>query len=270
MVAEPLKSSDTRRNASKVTFRSRVFSIRGVAIMISITCVGNFAIGLISDFTPLYAEKVIGVSLIIIGLMATIQNLTSAFLSPILGKVSDRLGRKPFLIAGYSLFCVGIFIFYLAANASHLILACIIWGVATAVLAPSLYGYFADQTAPEVRGTVFGSLMASGGMVGGPSRIVGGLLWEKIGPRRTFLMSSILYASMPFLVLLLIKEPKKDFYSTRRGDSYPSLDREHAQVSPQSPSKLASRSLYLIQHAKKPKLAENFFYKPATRQEFKN
>jgi DHA1 family tetracycline resistance protein-like MFS transporter len=110
--------------------------------------------------------------------------LMQFFCAPILGNISDRVGRRPVIL--FSLFSLGInyLIMGFAPTLTWLFLGRALAGVAGASFIPA-YAYIADVSPPERRAQNFGILGAAFGLgfVIGPA--VGGMLGE-IGIRVPF------------------------------------------------------------------------------------
>ncbi|CAM4348124.1 MFS transporter [Paenibacillus typhae] len=98
--------------------------------------------------------------------------------SPIGGQLSDRLGRKPMLIAGLLLTVISDLMFAVGDTLSILYIARFIGGIGVGIMVPANMAYVADMTTPDTRAKGMGYLGASMnlGMVLGPG--LGGLIAE--------------------------------------------------------------------------------------------
>lgn len=110
-----------------------------------------------------------------VGVLEAINGLCAFLVAPFLGRLSDRFGRRPVIIAAAfgAAFAMGLF--GIGGALWVLVLARAIQGVTAGDL-PALFAYLADITPPEQRARRFGILGAlSGiGMMIGPA--IGGLL----------------------------------------------------------------------------------------------
>ncbi|WP_341933599.1 MFS transporter [Microbacterium sp. LWO14-1.2] len=110
-----------------------------------------------------------------VGVLEAINGLCAFLVAPFLGRLSDRFGRRPIIIAAAFGAAFSMALFGIGGAIWVLVLARVIQGL-TAGDMPALFAYLADITPPEKRAQRFGLLGAlSGiGMMLGPA--IGGLL----------------------------------------------------------------------------------------------
>jgi DHA1 family tetracycline resistance protein-like MFS transporter len=120
----------------------------------------------------------------VIGLFATVWALMQFFCSPLLGMLSDRIGRRPVILVSNAVTVLDYAIMALAPNLWWLFAGRVLSGIATANMTAAS-AYIADVTAPEKRAAAFGMLGSAFGLgfVLGPA--IGGLVGN-INPRFTF------------------------------------------------------------------------------------
>ncbi|MDP2646041.1 MAG: MFS transporter [Desulfobacterales bacterium] len=161
--------------------------------------------GLISPILPLYARS-FNVSIVMIGLLLTVVGAVRAILDVPLGKLSDRVGRRPFVILGPAISALGSLIAALAGNYWHLLLARAIYGVGTTICLTALQVMLTDITTAENRGRVM-SFYHGAFQVGhsaGPA--IGGFLAYYYGIRVPFIAYSIVAVIATFWALWRLKE----------------------------------------------------------------
>lgn len=145
-----------------------------VILMINIFIV-MVGVGLI---TPILPELIIefGASGRAIGLLVAAYGITQFLLSPITGQLSDRYGRKVFIVVGVIIFAVAKFMFAIGDELWMLYTSRLLEGVAAALIIPPMLAYVADITTTEERAKGNSLLAAamSFGFVIGPG--LGGLL----------------------------------------------------------------------------------------------
>ena len=130
--------------------------------------------GLIIPLLPFYAES-FGASAFAIGLLGTSFSLMQFLFSPVWGRWSDRIGRKPIILLGLFGSGASYVTLALANSLALLFVARIIGGIAGANI-PAAQAYIADITTPENRARGMGLIGAAFGLgfIFGPA--LGGLL----------------------------------------------------------------------------------------------
>jgi MFS transporter, DHA1 family, tetracycline resistance protein len=120
----------------------------------------------------------------IIGVFATAWALMQFFFSPVLGMLSDRVGRRPVILLSNAVTAIDYAIMALAPNLWWLFAGRVLSGIATANMSTAS-AYIADVTPPEKRAAAFGVIGSAFGLgfVIGPA--IGGVVGT-INPRLTF------------------------------------------------------------------------------------
>lgn len=102
--------------------------------------------------------------------------LASTITVPIYGKLSDLYGRKPVLLFGIGLFCVGSIASGLAMSMNALIAFRILQGVGAGAIQPVALTIVGDLYTMEERGRVQGAFSAVWGVAGLVGPVTGGLI----------------------------------------------------------------------------------------------
>ncbi|USS84660.1 MFS transporter [Fructilactobacillus myrtifloralis] len=110
------------------------------------------------------------------GMMTSLFAFTQFLFSPLVGRLSDRVGRAPILTVGLFLFAFSQFIFALANSLLWFDLSRLIGGVAAAMVGTTSMALAADLSSERERARVIGWISAafSGGLIIGPG--IGGIL----------------------------------------------------------------------------------------------
>jgi DHA1 family tetracycline resistance protein-like MFS transporter len=145
--------------------------------------------GIIIPLLPFYAES-FGASAFTIGMLATSFSLMQFLFSPVWGRWSDRIGRKPIILVGLMGSCLSYLMLALAGSLSMLFIARIIGGIAGANI-PTAQAYIADVTTPENRARGMGMVGAAFGLgfIFGPA--LGGVL-SRVSPETPMWFASAL------------------------------------------------------------------------------
>jgi MFS transporter, DHA1 family, tetracycline resistance protein len=120
----------------------------------------------------------------IIGIFTTVWALMQFFCSPLLGMLSDRVGRRPVILVSNAVTVIDYAIMALAPNLWWLFGGRVLSGIATSNIAAAS-AYIADVTPAEKRAAAFGIIGSAFGLgfVLGPA--IGGMVGT-INPRLTF------------------------------------------------------------------------------------
>jgi DHA1 family multidrug resistance protein-like MFS transporter len=165
-------------------------------------------VGIVTPFFPFYAKEM-GASSFELGLMIALFSLTQTIAAPFWGRLADRLGRKPILVAGMVGYAFSFYLMVLAPNLLMLMLARVIGGLLSASTFPSAQAYLVDLTSEETRGEGMSYMAAASnlGFVLGPA--LGGVL-SVFGIRTAFIIggSLILLTSVIGVILLPTSKDK--------------------------------------------------------------
>ena len=112
---------------------------------------------------------------LIVGLLSSLYALMQLLVAPLLGAVSDRLGRRPILLACLAISCLAYVLLGLASSLWMIIFAIMVAGAGGSSV-PTAQAYIADSTAPDERARGLGLVGAAFGLglILGPAS--GGLL----------------------------------------------------------------------------------------------
>jgi EmrB/QacA subfamily drug resistance transporter len=138
------------------------------------------------------------------GWTVTIYTLAQAVSMPVVGRLSDELGRRTVFVGGLTLFALASLACALSPNVYFLILARALQGVAAGSLLPSAYGVIGDSFAQR-RAQMVGllsSIMPLGSVIGPTA---GGFIVEELGWRWTYAMNTPTGALVVALLLLMPK-----------------------------------------------------------------
>ena len=145
-----------------------------LAIIFVTVFIDLLGFGIIIPLLPFYAAS-FGASALTIGLLGTSFSLMQFVFSPVWGRWSDKIGRKPIILIGLFGSGLSYVTLALASSLALLFVARIVGGIAGANI-PTAQAYIADITTPENRARGMGLVGAAFGLgfIFGPA--IGGLL----------------------------------------------------------------------------------------------
>ncbi|HEX7980512.1 MAG TPA: MFS transporter [Gemmatimonadaceae bacterium] len=108
------------------------------------------------------------------------------------GALSDRIGRRPTLIAGWTLYAAVYLGFGLANTASQAWALFGVYGLFFGLTEGSERALVSDLVAPERRGTAYGWYNLAIGIGALPASLMFGFVWDRYGPTTAFLMGATL------------------------------------------------------------------------------
>lgn len=143
------------------------------------------------------------------GILVSIYAFCQFFAAPVLGTISDRIGRKPVLIFCLAGSALGYLIFGIGGSLWVLFLGRILDGITGGDIS-TMYAYVADITEPKDRGRIFGILGAVGGVgfMAGPA--IGGLAGEISITAPLFVATGVIVLSMLWGILYLPESLPKE------------------------------------------------------------
>ncbi len=186
---------------------------------------GNLGMGIVIPFMPIYAKKM-GATGLTIGIFFASFPLAQMLFMPLIGRLSDRHGRKGFIAVGQLLCCLLSLWYVYAPDIFYLILGRFMQGGSIALIFPIANAYVGDLAPPQKRGTYMGIfnlfLTSSFGM--GP--LVGGWLSDAYGMESSFYWMGGLNAVAFLAILLLLPEAPPALHAKAQPSSYRDLLRK--------------------------------------------
>ncbi len=159
--------------------------------------------GIVIPVLPLYAQK-FGASETVIGLLLAIYSVMQFVFAPILGKLSDKVGRRPVLLVSLIGTSIGFVTMGLAGTLWLLFIARIIDGITGGNISTA-QAYIADVTPPEERSKSMGLIGAAFGLgfIFGP--FIGGVL-SKVSLAAPFYFAAGLAAANALALYFFLPE----------------------------------------------------------------
>ena len=190
-------------------FPARMIRLRLPILFILVTVmIDAMGIGLIMPIMPDLIREVEGGSLADAalwgGVLATVFAVMQFLCAPLVGSLSDAVGRRPVLLVSLAVLALDYLVMALAGSIWLLLVGRIIGGITSATQSTAA-AYMADISAPGERAARFGLIGAAfgAGFVLGP--VIGGILGE-FGTRAPFWAAAALAACNFALGLRVMRE----------------------------------------------------------------
>ena len=164
------------------------------------------------------------------GVMSSLFAFVQFIASPVVGRISDKTGRKPMLVWGLLVFSLAEFVFAAASHLWLFDLSRAVDGLSAAMFVPTSMALAADLTSVKDRAKVIGWLSAacSGGLILGPG--LGGIL-ANISYKFPFWVAGILGLVSTFVAMVLLpRDDNERFKSTTDNPENELLEGGWAQV----------------------------------------
>jgi len=186
-----------------------VISDKRVVITSNMEGLQNLTVGALEAFLPIYAVKVAGLNEFQAGLLWGIQVVVTIISKPVMGKMSDRYGRKLLIATGMFLCAISFGAVPLFRDFYLLMITAIIFGFGEAFVTSSSAALIADICKEKHFGTAMGTFgtIFDIGHASGP--ILAGILIAKFDYLYSFwIMSVILVLAVP-VFMMNVKEERE-------------------------------------------------------------
>jgi len=169
-----------------ITAERKIFGTLFFSIFTSVT-----GVGIVVPLLPVYAHQ-LGAGGMAIGMIFGAFSLSRTACLPFFGRLSDRKGRKPFIVTGLLAYSIIALLFLTAATVTRLIAIRFAQGIASAMLMPVVLAYVGDISPQGREGATMGlfNLSLFIGLSVGP--LVGGLISDGYGLSAAFLAMGVM------------------------------------------------------------------------------
>ena len=192
LVKEPKATAQTKQ-AENVQFSKRPqFTLQGLSPTYRhyLLVVGLFSLGNSSDAFLLIRAQGLGFSGTQLLLLYAMFNLVETCLGLTAGRLSDRVGRQPLLIAGYLVFAVVYLGFAVIQQARAIWVLFALYGLYSTLTRGVQKAFVADLVHPEQRGAEIGTFYMLVGLAALPASLLAGWLYAQISPAAPFYLSA--------------------------------------------------------------------------------
>jgi len=145
-----------------------------------------FSVGNSSDVFLILRAQNLGISAGKILLLYVLFNSVEATLATAAGAVSDRLGRRNVMLAGYLVFAAVYAGFGLARHPAEIWVLFAFYGLYNSLTSGVQKAFAADLAPAGMRGTGLGAYHMLTGIALLPASVIAGYLWDKLNPSAPF------------------------------------------------------------------------------------
>jgi len=179
-----------------------------------------FTLGNSSDAFLLLRAGTLGVPAARIPLLWAYFHLVKMLCTMPFGALSDKMGRRGIIVAGWGVYALSYVGFALASSELHVWLLFAFYGLFYGLTEGVEKAFMADMAEPSLRGVTFGWYNFAIGIGALPASIIFGFIWQRAGGEAAFGFGAALAAVSAVLLLLLVPPPQREV--VKGGDRAPS------------------------------------------------
>jgi MFS family permease len=152
--------------------------------------------GMLNAFLPLYGREVLNLSASELGWLFGLQTVITLMVRPVIGLLSDRIGRRAVIASGLTICSAAVFSLSLAASLSTVIVVIVTYAAGVAITTAATSAYITDLTRRARYGAahgVFGTIYDIGDALGPVSA---GILVARFGYAHMFQVMAAVAVTM--------------------------------------------------------------------------
>jgi len=203
-VRERSASPSAQASSVRLAWRGLDGRFRAYLVLLVIFTLGNS-----SDAFLMLRAQTLGFQPVEIFLLLAAFNLVITLTSTPAGALSDRLGRRDLIVAGWAIYAVIYLGFALASSPWHVWALYLGYGLYYGAFQGAASALVADLVPSDLRGTAYGLFNGAIGVAAFPASLLAGLLWDWYGPPAPFLAGGILALVATLGVLAVIPQSRR-------------------------------------------------------------
>jgi len=178
---------------------------RGIMVTSFVEAIQYLSFGALETFLPLYCASV-NINVAAVGMLFTIQLIGTTLTKPVMGRLSDKYGRKTMISLGLILGALALGIIPFFNTFWALIPSAVLFGISLATVTASTAAFVSDLAKAGSYGSALGvmSTIMDIGHASGP--IIAGILVSKLSYMPMFLVISVVLLLVGGSFPLLVKE----------------------------------------------------------------
>lgn len=151
-----------------------------------------FTLGNSSNTFLLLRAKSVGFDDTTVILLYFIYNLTASIFAIPFGKISDKIGRKKLLVAGYLTFAIVYLGFGFSQTSWMFVVLFVLYGIYTAMSAGVERALISEIAPADLKGTMLGLHSTIAGIALLPASVICGFLWNSFGATIPFVFGAMM------------------------------------------------------------------------------
>ncbi len=198
-----MKQPSSQRPIGNPALPGDISTTRMLFILSMSVGVAIIGLGIIWPLIPVYALD-LGATGFQVGMIIASFNIARVFANPISGRLSDRWGRKPFIVSGLFFYAVVSICYILATDINDLILVRFLHGLTSVLVVPVAMALAADIAPDNKLARYMGTLNMAVMLGLGVGPMLGGIIRDTLGMNAAFYAMGILALFTVVGVMLLI------------------------------------------------------------------
>ncbi len=191
-----------RETSAPFTFSLKGFDRRFLFFLLAVIL---FTLGNSSDAFLILRAQNVGLNVLQITLMLVGFNVLYSLISMPAGEVSDRIGRRKVIIAGWMAYALIYLGFALAFRAWHIWLLYVAYGLYYGLTEGVARALVADLVPSPQRGSAYGLYHSVVGIMAFPSSFIAGVLWQVFSPAAPFYFGAVMAGLASILLVMAVR-----------------------------------------------------------------
>ncbi|MBO3809807.1 MAG: MFS transporter [Candidatus Brockarchaeota archaeon] len=164
----------------------RIVSMPQARLMLFLIIVSNFFTRMTSPYHVVYAEQIIGMTETELGIVYSASQAVGIVSMLIGGKIADKLGRKRIYVLSLAFSPIATLIFLLSYSPTLASIAIVLGSLFSSFMAPAFLAIMAYSVPANMRSVAFSIYSIVPEVIEMPAPILGGILYQEVGPQWPF------------------------------------------------------------------------------------
>lgn len=179
--------------------------------------IDNVGSGLFLPLTVVYATSVVGLPLAVAGVTVTVGTLVGLLVPPLAGRLVDRIGPRPVVIASQALQAAGAFAFFAAGGAGGVAVAVCLLAAGQQLYYSSLFALLSDVIGDRPKDHPFAVITMVRSACFGLGGLLAAWLLSIDALHTAVLVNAVSFVVCGVLLTVFVRAPHKRVEATERG-----------------------------------------------------